>query len=249
MGIKDLRTNKQSLTPVNAMQHLILLHGALGSASQFDLLKDRFTDHFNVHTINFSGHGGQPMPDKNFSISLFADEVREFIKENKLLSVNFFGYSMGGYVALYLAKHSPDLVNKIITLATKFHWDEDVAAREAKMLDPEKISAKIPAFAEELKQRHHPNDWKDVLSKTREMLLELGKENVLQTEDYRSISNESLLLIGDNDKMVSVDETTAVFNALPDARMKILPETSHPIEQVNVKLLSELIKDFINTVG
>ncbi len=51
---------------------------------------------------------------------------------------------MGGYVALYLAKHHLQLVHKIFTLATKFHWDETVAANENKRLQPEGIEEKVP---------------------------------------------------------------------------------------------------------
>jgi pimeloyl-ACP methyl ester carboxylesterase len=229
------------------MQDLILLHGALGVAAQFASLKDQLKTDFNIHTLNFSGHGGSPMPDENFSIPLFAKEVKAYLDQNNIQSVDFFGYSMGGYVAMYLAKYFPDAVNKVITLATKFQWDENIAAREIKMLDPEKISQKLPAFAAQLQERHHPNDWKLIMFKTTEMLLQLGKENAMQLKDYESISKDCLLLVGDSDKMVSVDETMAVFDALPNARFKILPETPHPIEQVDVKLLSDLIKKFINS--
>jgi pimeloyl-ACP methyl ester carboxylesterase len=227
------------------MQHLLLLHGALGSSSQLDPLRNQLKDHFNINAFNFSGHGGRAIPDKEISIPLFAEEVKTFLKENNISSTHIFGYSMGGYVAMYLAKQERALVNKIITLATKFHWDQAVAERELKMLDPEKIAEKIPAFAEELKKRHHPNDWKTVLAKTSEMLSGMGKQNVLQTKDYSSISNECLLLIGENDKMVTRDETLTVCNALPNGRVEILPETSHPVEQVDVNLLSDLIKNFL----
>ena len=36
---------------------LLLLHGALGSASQFTGLTEKLKDNFDVHTFDFSGHG------------------------------------------------------------------------------------------------------------------------------------------------------------------------------------------------
>jgi pimeloyl-ACP methyl ester carboxylesterase len=231
------------------MQDLILLHGAIGASNQLEALADNLKENFKIHKLDFSGHGGKAMPDENFSIPFFADEVKAYLQENKIGSANFFGYSMGGYVAIYLAKYSAGLVNKVITLATKFQWDEEIAACEVKMLDPEKISEKLPAFAAQLEARHHPNDWKMVMSKTAEMLLQLGKQNALQLNDYETISTECLLLVGDSDKMVSVDETMAVFDALPNARFKILPETPHPLEQVNESLLADLILSFINSTN
>lgn len=228
------------------MQDILLLHGAVGSKDQLIPLSEKLSHHYNVHLLSFSGHGGNPLPGKPFSIPLFARDVHDYLIENHLEQVNIFGYSMGGYVAIYLAQQYPHLVSKIITLGTKFHWDESVASKEVKLLDPDTISAKVPAFAELLKQRHHPTDWKLVLAATKQMLLDLGKNNCLQLQDYAQIHNPCLILLGGNDKMISLEETTAVANALPNARFDLLPSTPHPIEQVDLDLLVPLIEDFIN---
>jgi hypothetical protein len=137
-------------------------------------------------------------------------------------------------------------VNKIVTLATKFHWDEQAAAKEIKVLDAKIILEKVPAFARQLEQRHLPNDWKILLDKTKEMLLKLGKNNVLKVEDYKNISIPCLLLLGDKDKTVTVEETGAVHRALPVAIFKLLADTAHPIEQVNTDLLFKMISEFFN---
>ena len=40
-------------------EHIILLHGALGSENQFSQLKESLADKFEVHSMNFEGHGGK----------------------------------------------------------------------------------------------------------------------------------------------------------------------------------------------
>lgn len=228
------------------MHSLLILHGAIGANDQLQALADALKDKCIVHTLNFSGHGGIAFPEADFSIPLFAGEVLKYLQQNKIERVNIFGYSMGGYVAIYLAKHHPALVGKIITLATKFYWDEAVAAKEVKMLDAEIILQKVPAFAEQLRERHLPNDWKTVLDKTKEMLLQLGQQNALQLNDYATISADCLLLLGDKDKMVTIDETIAVQKALPNGSFRSLPDTQHPIEQVNTTMLASVITDFLH---
>src|SRR6185312_9159050 len=109
---------------------------------------------------------------------------------------------------------------------------ESIASREIQMLNPEKIAQKLPAFAEALQQRHAPNDWKVLLEKTAAMMLALGADNTLKTADYAGIATPALILLGDRDKMVSLEETVAVYKALPNARMSMLPATQHPIEQI-----------------
>jgi pimeloyl-ACP methyl ester carboxylesterase len=227
------------------MQHLILLHGALGSKEQFQSLVHVLEGTFHVHTFNLIGHGGQPLPDPAFSIEVFSEQVAIYIQDMNIEKANVFGYSMGGYIALYLAKQLPDKINKIVTLATKFHWDEKTATKEVKLLDGKTIQEKVPAFAAQLQQRHAPVDWLTLLDKTTELLLNLGKNNTLQPEDYTSINTPALVLLGDRDKMVTLDETLAVYKQLPNAQFGVLPGTPHIFEQVNLSLLAYMIKAFL----
>lgn len=231
------------------MQTILLLHGALGSVAQLKPLADLFAYAGNVHTLNFSGHGGSDMPDTPFAIALFAGEVLEYMDANGLKDAVIFGYSMGGYVGMYLAKHHPAKVRRLITLATKFHWDEAIAAKEIKMLDPEQTAIKVPAFAEALQARHAPNDWKVLMQKTADMMRGLGADNTLKPEDYPSITTPCLLLLGDRDKMITLEETVRTYKLLPDARMGILPDTGHPVEKLNLKMVKCMIDSFVENVG
>ena len=218
------------------MRPLLLLHGAIGSSLQLVPLKSELEKHFtDVFLFDFPGHGGKKIQEENFSIKLFAENVLKFLDENKIQRVNIFGYSMGGYVALYLARCYPDRIGKIITLGTKLEWTEEIAAKEIKMLDPEKISQKIPAFADALQKRHSPEDWKMVLKKTAGMMMALGKNAELKKEDFLQIKNEILLTVGDRDNMVTKEETMEVYGFLSNGLFEILPGTPHPIEQVEVK--------------
>lgn len=227
------------------MQPLLLLHGAIGAADQLQPLATSLQAHSKTISFDFPGHGGKAFAGQSFSIAGFAEAVKTFLEEQELEQVNIFGYSMGGYVGMYLAKHYPQKVSKLVTLATKFHWDEAIAAKEIKMLDAAKIEEKLPAFAKALQQRHAPNDWKQVLQHTIGMLLALGADNTLKPEQYADIQTPSLILLGDRDKMVSLEETVAVYRSLPNAQMGIIPNTHHPIEQVNLEALSFLIKQFL----
>lgn len=226
--------------------HLLLLHGAIGAKEQLEPLAGKLGSSFTVHTLNFYGHGGEAIPELPFSISLFADQVSNYLEENKIPHADVFGYSMGGYIAMYLAKQHPGKLNRIISLATKFHWDKETAAKEAGMLNTEKISEKIPAFAKQLEERHAPQSWVSILEKTKAMLLQMGNDNPLKPADYALINNPCLLLLGDKDKMISAGETSSVKDLLPNASMKILENTAHPIEQADMNNLVRIIMDFLS---
>lgn len=227
------------------MQTILLLHGAIGASDQLVKIAESLSDTYHVRTFDFSGHGGKPFPTDGLSISGFAEEVRVFIESEALGKVSIFGYSMGGYVALYLAKHYPEMVDKIVTLATKFHWDEETAAKETKMLNAEKTEEKVPAFAQTLAKRHAPNDWKELFAKTAEMLVAMGKNNPVKLEEYSEIQTPCMILLGDRDKMVTLEETLNVYRTLPNAQMGTLPATQHPIEQVNIPYVLFYIRQFV----
>ncbi|RYE24070.1 MAG: alpha/beta fold hydrolase [Sphingobacteriales bacterium] len=227
------------------MQTIVLLHGAIGAKDQLQPLADMLKDTFDVHTLSFSGHGENDFAEYDYSIPAFAHELLQYLDAQKLEKVSVFGYSMGGYVALYLAKQYPERVNKIVTLATKFYWDEATAQKEMQMLDADKIEAKLPAFAAVLEKRHTPKPWKEVLHRTKDMLKALGDKNTLQPEDYATIQIPTLVMLGDKDKMVGLDETVAVYRQLPNAQMAMLPATQHPIEQANLPVLAYFIQYFL----
>ncbi len=225
------------------MQKLLLLHGAIGSKDQLKPLADILKLNYEVHTLNFAGHGGEQMPNQ-FSIELFANNVLTYMEQNNISKINIFGYSMGGYVALYLAKYYPNKIEKVFTLATKFLWNAEISQKEIKMLDASKIEEKIPAFAQLLEKRHQPNDWKVLLKKTSDMMISLGNKNSLTLLDLTDISATTKIALGDNDNMVTLDETKEVAQNLKNSELLILQDTLHPIEKVEIVNLSDELKTF-----
>lgn len=221
--------------------HLLLLHGAIGASTQLKTIADALSDHYTIHLYDFPGHGGQPLPAAPFSISFFSGAIAEYIRSHQLDNLTIFGASMGGYVALHLAATQPALVDKIITLGTKFHWDPATALKETKLLQPDTMLEKVPAFANALEKMHTPNNWKVVVEKTAAMMLEMGAHNPLQADDFKNITIPVLLLLGDRDRMVSFEETIQVYKLLPDAGFGVLPHTPHPAELVNAQLLTAII--------
>ena len=167
------------------------------------------------------------------------------MKQNRVANAAVFGYSMGGYVGMYMAAYFPGKISRLITLATKFHWDETVAAKEIKMLDAATIQQKIPAFAKELELRHAPENWKELLLHTQRLLSNLGIDNELKPADYSRVSTPCLLMLGDRDRMVTLEETVDVYKQLPNGSLAVLPGTPHALEKIDPDLISFYIRRFV----
>lgn len=221
-------------------QKLLLLHGALGTEKQFDALKNILANDFELHSITFDGHGGKEL-EGNYSMDLFSKNVRDYLIKNALPPMQVFGYSMGGYVALYIAIKHPHLFQNIVTLGTKFQWDEASAAKEVKMLNPDIIEEKVPKFAEKLNQEHQPLNWKEVVNKTASMMIDLSKGSGFEWQDLKAISNKVTIGLGSEDHMVTVEESAAVAEILPNASFVTLPNVPHPIDKVDPEILANFI--------
>lgn len=209
-----------------------MLHGALGAQTQLESLKNTLSASFEVHCLDFYGHGSDTLSNEPFRIAGFAEQVNTWLEEKQIERISIFGYSMGGYVALYLASKFPGKVNRIFTLATKFDWNPEAAEKETGMLDPEKIASKIPLFASELSDRHGAHYWKNVLRKTADMMLELGREKALSDDEITRLEIPVLVAVGDRDPMVSITETATVAKQLKNGALLVVPNTVHPLEKV-----------------
>lgn len=226
------------------MRSIILLHGAIGAKDQLEpLAKELSVNGFQSYSFNFSGHGQIPF-ENEFGIVQFANELKLFVEKNNLVKPDVFGYSMGGYAALYLASQQPTILGRIITLGTKFDWKPEIAQREIKMLDAKTIAEKVPKFAEAL-QKRHGNDWQLLLKKTADMMLDLGNNNLLNPTTFSQIKNKVFIGLADNDNMVSVDETNNAASKIITASRYNLQDTKHPIESVNLDSLGGVIKGFL----
>jgi pimeloyl-ACP methyl ester carboxylesterase len=221
---------------------IVLLHGALGALQQLDPLKQTLNSMGReVYSLNFSGHGGKPFSTHGFGIDEFASDVLSFLNENKLTCVDIFGYSMGGYVAIWLAHRSPQRVDKITTLGTKFDWDMPSAQKEVAKMNADKILEKIPAFARILETRHAPNDWKDLLNKTKDMMLALGANPMITIELARKLRNRVSILLGDRDDMADRSFSETIASEFQNGSFQLMNNTPHPIEKISLNELAVLI--------
>lgn len=227
------------------MQQLLLLHGALGSEKSLQPLKEVLQNDFEVYSFSFQGHGGSELPESDFTMANFANEVIAFLDENKINSIAVFGYSMGGYVGLYLAKHFPERIQQLFTLATKLNWTIDGSQKMASMLNPIVIKEKVPKYALSLAQMHGEN-WENLMTKTAQMMLHLGRNPEVKESDFEQITTPVLLSVGDKDDMVTIEETLHAQRKIQNSQLLVLPQTIHPIEKVDVEELARQIRRFFD---
>jgi pimeloyl-ACP methyl ester carboxylesterase len=224
---------------------LILLHGALSSKSQFDGLVPLLHSEAKL-ALDFPGHGSCALErEEDFSVEGFARSVISTMDQQGIQQADVLGYSMGGYIAIYLCINYPERFNKIITLATKYHWSPEIATSETGKLNPQVLLEKASAFVEQLKELHPATPWETLLERTASFMHQLGRNDYLAVLHLSNIPHQVLVSLGDRDKMVTLDETVKAFKAFPHGQLAVLPDTSHPLERMNLLRLAQLVNPFL----
>ena len=224
---------------------LILLHGALGDGTQLAPLAATLGTARRVTLLELEGHGKTPFRDRPLRMETLAESVVEAMKARGIERADFFGYSMGGYVALQLAATNPHRVERVATLATKFAWTPEIAARETAMLDPATIRAKVPKFAAALEARHIGAGWEALLAQTADLMRALGAQPLLGDAVLASITKPVRIGVGDRDTTVSMDESALAARQLPHGELEVHPRTPHPFEKAPLDRIARSIEEFL----
>jgi pimeloyl-ACP methyl ester carboxylesterase len=96
---------------------LMLIHGFPMNKNVWKGYAEQLASDFKVVTIDLPGFG-QSTPKKNpFSIEDIAQDLNEFIEQQKFSDIAIVGHSLGGYVALSMIDQAP----KYFSSLTLFH--------------------------------------------------------------------------------------------------------------------------------
>ncbi|PYE54760.1 alpha/beta fold hydrolase [Deinococcus yavapaiensis] len=227
---------------------LVVLHGALQSRAALAPLLAVLEGRADAIDLTLAGHGGRDIPDE-LTTSGLARDVLEQLDAASVRNAHFYGYSLGGYVALYLARHFPDRVRSVFAHATKLAWTPDVAEREAASLDPDALTARAPKFAAALERTHAPRDWRVLSAKFAALMRRLGEQPDLTHEDFGAMSCPVLFAVGDRDALVSIAETIDAYRAVSAGRLSVMPGVPHALSASLAPRVAFELEQFLREVS
>lgn len=225
-----------------AGEPLVLLHGGLLTIElSFAAMLPQLAKERQVVAIELQGHGRTADIDREFALEHLADDVAGVLDELGIERADFFGFSLGGLVALQFAMRHPDKAGRLAVAGVHFRADgyhpgifdmdsdrlptaEDFQrmrdAYEAVAPDPggfDAFEAKASAVPEQL-------DW--------------------SAADLGAVRSPVLLLIGDKD-FVRIDHAAQMRELIPDARLAVLPGCTHMDLIRRADLVLPLVEDFL----
>jgi pimeloyl-ACP methyl ester carboxylesterase len=229
---------------------LLLLHG--GIASNGPIWADsaygwggqisQFAQHFRVIAPDTRGHGRTRNASGVLTYPDFAADVIALIHALHLEQPLLGGFSDGGITALLVGILAPDLPQAIVNLAglDMFDPNPDSPARimnrtwlggDPKATRAASVQPGLPAgMAQKVATDFEPTQGTDYLKAYFEQLFALWTVPMAYTtSDLAKITAPTLLLVGDRETGLPVEEVVTAFRTLPRGELGVIPNADHGI--------------------
>jgi 3-oxoadipate enol-lactonase len=99
----------------------LVLSGSLGTTFGVWERQLPLTERFRLLRYDHPGHGSSPPVDEPLSIGDLGAGVVTLLDEHELDRVSFCGLSLGGMVAMWLAIHAPERIDRLVLCCTSAH--------------------------------------------------------------------------------------------------------------------------------
>ena len=233
---------------------LVVLHGAFMSIDLMGPVVPALAKTRQVIAVELQGHGRTADIDRPLNYEQMADDTAALLRHFKVRNADIFGYSMGGAVALQIAMRHPDLVRKLVVAAVSYTSGgihpgvlEGIAT-----ITPEAFAG-TPWEADYAKKAPNPQDWPKLIEKVKQLDANIQDWSA---ESIRAIKAPTLIMIGDSD-IVRPEHAVEMFRlrgggvagdvvGLPDARLAVLPGTTHVSLIQRTDWLRSMIAEFLD---
>lgn len=195
------------------------------------------SDRFRVYTPDRRGHGRTPDVAGPITYDLMARDTIAFLETVVEGQAHLVGCSDGAVVALLVALRRPDLIDRLVLVAGVFHRDGWLPG----VIDGD---AALPDFLERLYAEVSPDGpghYPVIVAKLAEMHV---REPTLTAGELGNVKSRTLVMIGDDDE-VSIEHACAMYRALRNAELMVVPGTSHGLLVEKPALCNQAIVEFL----
>ncbi|WP_020666053.1 alpha/beta fold hydrolase [Amycolatopsis nigrescens] len=218
---------------------VVLLHSAFVDSRMFAPALPRLGERFHVFTVDRRGHGRTPDVDGPITYELMAQDMIAFLEKVVEGPAHLVGHSDGAIVAMIVALRRPDLVRKLVLISGNFRYDGLVPGVLEGFADEVVLDVLGPRYGQVSPdgEAHFP-------VVVRKLLRMAAQEPTLTEGDLADISARTLVAAGDDDA-VTLEHTIALYRAIPDSELAIVPGTSHLLVMEKPDEVYALVTDFL----
>lgn len=204
---------------------LFLLHGYTQSSKSWKPYVKDYEKEYEVYLIDLTGHGKSEPFKEDLSIKSVAEDLNSLIQYLHLENIKAIGFSFGGDVLYQLALINPSVIESMITIGAVGTWTINDF--------PEYLNAFTFENRNDfpwLKTSHDGDEHvKAMMNQFKNYTIKVSDE------ELQSIHPEVLIMIGDNDEGMDLEEVVRVKKNLPKSDLWILPNVAHGAHEGETK--------------
>jgi pimeloyl-ACP methyl ester carboxylesterase len=231
-----------SYREVGSGRPLVLLHAFPLSSAMWLAQREALAETCRVITPDQRGFGGSELGDDAPSLDACADDVARLLDRLELDQVVLGGLSMGGYVAMAFLRRHADRAAALLLADTKASADPEPARAnreriaQAVLEDDSTVLVDdvLPSLLGATTVASRPI----VSGRVRGLVQAAPGPAVAWAQramaarpdsfdTLRAFDRPALVVVGDEDQLSPVADAQAMADALPQARLAVLPEAGH----------------------
>jgi pimeloyl-ACP methyl ester carboxylesterase len=245
---------------------LAMIMGLGGGIPWLLLQIPTFSQQYQVVVFDNRGTGGSDAPDTPYSMEMMAGDLAGLLENIGVKSAHVLGISMGGMIAQHFALLYPEKVKTLILGATTYGGTHRIA--------PDMESIKV-LFDMERMQRLTPEERaketlpyvfsQDFINNNQELIQDLlakmeGHVTPLHSymrqaaaimghdtyERLPDIKVPTLVIAGDADKLVPVENSRLIASRIPMAELVILKNMGHGFNIEAAEQVNDVVLNFLN---
>lgn len=235
-----------------AERAILLIHGFLSSTFSWRFLFPLLSPYFTVYAVDLPGFGrsdkGRHYP---YTLTAYAKSIHNFIQAEGIQTLTLMAHSMGGQVALRLAKLAPENVDRLVLIASSGYlpaakrWHKLLLRLPfsysivPRLITKKRVDQQLNAVYYNLKNIDIAETYEGYLTPLRDpafpralFKFARSRESDLSSDMLQQIEQPTLLIWGRYDRIIPLRIGERLLQDLPDARLEVIEEAGHvPMEE------------------
>jgi pimeloyl-ACP methyl ester carboxylesterase len=245
---------------------VVLIAGFASGAWQWFKQIDDLAKNFRVITFDARGISRSKLDvGETVSIKAIADDICELLDVLEIKKVSILGTSFGGFVAQDFALRYPERLSKLVLACTSFGGKNHVLPDNIEALSAFSTIADlnsserirkfmIPAFTKDFAENNF--DIIEQVCKLREQnevpetvyLHQLQAATTFDTQaEVLRITAETLIVTGDKDQVVPMQNSINLANMIPNSRLEIIKNSGHLFFIEKAEKFNKIVTEFVQS--
>jgi len=233
---------------------VVLMHGGMGSSLRMRPAAEILSSRYRVITPDSRAHGRSNNPSGELSYAVMADDIAALIELLDLDRPFVGGWSDGGQVALEIGMRYPDLSRGLIVAGAYYAlpgqlvdtiWGMGFEGQGVLNTEVFEGSLDVYGGGDYLKALHPqgPGYHQTLAMQVTHLWL---NDHDYQLDDLAKITAPTLVLLGDRDEPIPVEQAFHMYNHISAAELAVVPATGHDLPYTKTELFTRILLAFFD---